>query len=82
MPRLRLNLLAMTFRPGAPSDAGVTLHCHSTEITFPRHAAASLDHVLRGSSFVVRDMPSDLDEAGKLVLIRRLIREGLVRRLS
>ena len=64
------------------SEAGVTLHCHTTEITFPRHAAASLDHVLRASSFVVRDLPGDLDEPGKLVLIRRLIGEGLVRRLS
>jgi hypothetical protein len=29
--------------------------------------------------FVVKDLPGDLDDAGKVVLVRRLVREGIVR---
>jgi hypothetical protein len=30
----------------------------------------------------VRDLPGNLDDAGKLVLVRRLIREGLLQPLD
>ncbi len=33
---------------------------------------------LRGSPFAVCDLPGQLDEPGKLVLVKRLIREGLL----
>ena len=56
----------------------VKLHCHSTEIRFPRRAAAALTYALEAPRFRVRDMSGGLDDAGKLTLVRRLIREGLV----
>jgi hypothetical protein len=33
---------------------------------------------LSGRPFVVRDLPGQLDDAGKVVLVRRLLREGLL----
>src|SRR5712671_1741191 len=59
-------------------DDEVKLHCHSTEIRFPRRAAAALTYALEAPRFRVRDMSGGLDDAGKLTLVRRLIREGLV----
>jgi hypothetical protein len=37
---------------------------------------------LETPEFVIEDLPGDLDNAGKLVLIRRLVREGMVRVLG
>lgn len=62
-------------------DETVHLHCHATELSFPRGIEAALRHALETRSFRVRDLPGNLDDAGKLVLVRRLIREGLVVKL-
>ena len=64
------------------ADDRIKLHCHSTEIAFPRRVATALEYALRTPRFLVRDLPGGLDEDDKLVLIRRLIREGLVMTLS
>jgi ribosomal protein L16 Arg81 hydroxylase len=63
-------------------DAGLTLRFHRHEIALPLHAGAALRHALETERFRVRDLPGDLDDAGKLVLVRRLIREGLLRPLD
>lgn len=60
------------------SDDAIKLHCHATEISFPRRVATALEYALRTPRFLVRDLPGGLDEDEKLVLMRRLIREGLV----
>lgn len=54
------------------------IHCHAVELTFPSHAAAAVLHAVETPKFQVLDLPGDLDDEGRLVLIRRLIREGLV----
>lgn len=57
----------------------VAIDTYGRRITFPAHAADAVEFVLsQNDSFVVKDVPDDLDDAGKLTLIRRLIREGLV----
>jgi hypothetical protein len=56
----------------------VTLICNARQITFPRFAASSLEFALRTESFLLTDLPGPLTEAAKIVLIRRLMREGLV----
>jgi ribosomal protein L16 Arg81 hydroxylase len=56
----------------------VVVSCYGSDITMPAHAAAPLRFALETARFRVRDLPGDLDDPGKLVLIRRLIREGLV----
>jgi hypothetical protein len=58
-----------------------TLSFHRHEIALPLHAGPALRHALETERFRVRDLP-DLDDAGKLVLVRRLIREGLLQPLD
>jgi len=55
-----------------------SVDCYGRKITFPLHASEAVRFALSNPEFVVRDLPGDLDDAGKLALIRRLIREGLV----
>jgi ribosomal protein L16 Arg81 hydroxylase len=56
----------------------ITLVCNSRQIAFPRFTAPSLKFALCNPSFVLRDLPGSLTEAAKIVLIRRLMKEGLV----
>jgi ribosomal protein L16 Arg81 hydroxylase len=54
----------------------------STRITLPQHTREAVEAALRGAPFVVRNLPGPLDEAGKIVLVRRLIKEGLLTRVG
>jgi ribosomal protein L16 Arg81 hydroxylase len=60
---------------GADSEV---IHCYNRTIAFPAHAREAVRFALENNSFTVRDLPGRLDDPGKLTLIRRLIREGLV----
>jgi ribosomal protein L16 Arg81 hydroxylase len=51
-----------------------------TQIKFPSFAREDLEAALR-EPFIVRDFPGRLDEAGKLALARRLVKEGILIRL-
>ena len=57
----------------------VTVHAFGKTISFPEHAGEAVRFALEQAQFVVRDLPGNLDEKGKLILVRRLIREGLVK---
>ncbi|MEI8259535.1 MAG: hypothetical protein WCJ30_28040, partial [Deltaproteobacteria bacterium] len=59
----------------------LVVSCAVGEIQLPAHAAAPVRHALTHEDFAIGDLPGDLDEAGKLVLVKRLVREGLVRLL-
>jgi hypothetical protein len=49
-------------------------------VVFPAHAREELEHALRAQAqFAPSDLPGNLDEAGRLVLVRRLVREGFLR---
>ena len=50
----------------------------ATQISLPLFARSAVMFALQGGAFVVRDLPGPLDDAGKIVLIRRLLREGLL----
>jgi mannose-6-phosphate isomerase-like protein (cupin superfamily) len=50
----------------------------ATEISFPLHVRDAVIFALAGAAFVVRDLPGPLDATGKVVLVRRLLREGLL----
>lgn len=54
----------------------------STRITLPLHTREAVEAALRGAPFVVRNLPGPLDEAGKVVLARRLIKDGLLTRVG
>lgn len=59
-------------------EGKVHLQCHATELMLPDYAATALLYALDTSRYRVRDLPGKMDDAGKLTLVRRLIREGLV----
>lgn len=53
----------------------------STKISLPSFTREAVTFALNAApSFVVRDLPGQLDDAGKVVLVRRLIKEGLLAR--
>ena len=55
-----------------------SVDCYGRKISFPFYASGAVRFALNTSQFVVRELPGDLDDTGKLALVRRLIREGLV----
>jgi hypothetical protein len=62
-------------------SAPVRLVFEGKEMRFPAKAASAVRAVCgtRGP-FTAADLPGPLDEAGRVVLVRRLVREGLLRR--
>ena len=60
----------------------MTLHCHSTEISLPRNVSPAVTYALETPRFRARDLPGNLDDESKLVLLQRLIRDGLVTALD
>jgi ribosomal protein L16 Arg81 hydroxylase len=59
----------------------VCLEYYGRTIKFPAQAGEALGFALNRSEFAVRELPG-LDNAGKLTLVRRLIREGLLVSMS
>ncbi len=60
---------------------GTTLSFEGKHVAFPEHAAQELGAVFAaGGPFTAADLPGALDEESRLVLVRRLIREGFLRR--
>lgn len=59
-------------------DERVTVAAYGGTITLPAHAAEPLEYALTHDDYRIGDLPGELDDPGKLVLIRRLVREGLV----
>lgn len=69
-------------RPGAnyrlqTGGDSIAVECYGRRITLPLHAEEAVRFALSHDRFGVREIPGNLDDAGKLTLIRRLIREGL-----
>lgn len=60
--------------------SSITVRHFGRRITLPLYAAPAVRFALSQERFAVRDLPGDLDEPGKLTLVRRLIREGLLQR--
>jgi ribosomal protein L16 Arg81 hydroxylase len=61
-------------------EEGVELAFEGRRLVFPPHAAPELEAVADAeSTFTASGLPGDLDEAGRIVLVRRLVREGFLR---
>lgn len=74
-------------RPGVVSrlrvePQGITIESYGRRINLPSNAGEAAVFALRRPKFAVRELPGDLDEAGRLTLVRRLIREGILRHLT
>ncbi|HZT44559.1 MAG TPA: cupin domain-containing protein [Gaiellaceae bacterium] len=60
---------------------GTTLSFEGKRVTVPDYARAELEAIYdAGGPFTAAELPGELDDASRLVLVRRLIREGFVRR--
>jgi ribosomal protein L16 Arg81 hydroxylase len=57
----------------------VRLCCDGKEMSFPGEYESVLRALLARLAFRVREVPGGLDDADRLVLVRRLVREGLLR---
>jgi hypothetical protein len=53
-----------------------------TQIALPSFAREAVAFALSGRAFRVADLPGQLDDPGKTVLVRRLVREGLLVRVG
>lgn len=56
----------------------VRLDFHGKVVVFPSAASDSLKYISQTQAFRLSEIPGNLDKAGKLVLVRRLIREGFL----
>lgn len=68
-------------RPGLLSslrveDGCVSIAFHSKKVTFPSRIAPVLRFIDRGHECTPALLPGDLDREGRLVLVRRLVKEG------
>lgn len=60
------------------NHASESIETYGRTITYPQHASEAVRFALKHPKFTIRNLPGTLDDAGKLTLIRRLIREGLI----
>jgi JmjC domain len=59
--------------------AGMTLSFEGKDVAFPDEAAEELEFATRAEEpFTAADLPGDLDDEGRLVLVSRLVREGFL----
>jgi cupin superfamily protein len=68
-------------RPTVIADLdGGTLSFEGKQVTVPGHARAELEAIVEADGpFTAAELPGELDDESRLVLVRRLIREGFVR---
>lgn len=64
-----------------PGEDQVCLAAQGAEIILPSHARDAMAFCITNTDFRLGDMGGDLDDAGKMVLVKRLIREGLMQTL-
>src|SRR2546428_3219697 len=69
-------------RPTVLADlAGSTIVFEGKRVSFPERVAEELEAVVAADGpFTAGELPGSLDEQGRLVLVRRLVREGFLRR--
>ena len=61
-------------------EGDVALSFHGKRVVFPAHARGELEAATRSTEpFRPAELPGELDDAGRLVLVRRLVREGFLR---
>jgi ribosomal protein L16 Arg81 hydroxylase len=62
------------------AEDGVSLVFEGRELRFPSHARAEVTACFEADEpFRAAELPGGLDDAGRLVLVRRLVREGFLR---
>jgi ribosomal protein L16 Arg81 hydroxylase len=74
-------------RPGllyrlSADNNGVRIRCHGREVTLPAQTADAVRYALENRRYAIKDLPGGLHDGDKLLLMRRLIGEGMVIRLA
>jgi hypothetical protein len=59
-------------------DKTISLAFHGKSVHFPHHVGAALHFIVVTHAFRVGSIPDCIDTAGKLVLVRRLVKEGFL----
>lgn len=72
----RLQARAGTAASLVRSGKDIALEFHGKRVSMPVHARPALQFILKKPELCAADLPDSLDEPGKLVLVRRLVREG------
>lgn len=62
----------------AIKDEQIVVSCFGSDMRLPDFVQEPILFALEQPSFTVKDLPGDLDDAGKVVLVKRLVREGMV----
>jgi ribosomal protein L16 Arg81 hydroxylase len=70
----RTNIICRITR----DEETVTLSFYGKKIQLPAYTEPSLRFIVQATRFTVRDIPGDIDDAGKVVLVRSLLREGFL----
>lgn len=60
------------------SDANCTIKCYGNRLDLPRFLAPALQFMKRREAFSIAEIPDCVDGNGKLTLVKRLVREGLL----
>jgi len=60
------------------NDSGVTIEFPGNRVAGPKRVAEALRFVAGATRFSVRELPDELNAEAKIVLARRLVREGLL----
>jgi hypothetical protein len=60
-------------------DGEASIRFAASTVGVPAVLGSALEHVRDHERFRVRDLPGELDDDSKVVLVRRLIRDGLLR---
>lgn len=76
--RPRPDLIHEVYPRDGEEGAEIVLSVYGTEIAFPAVAEAPLRDVLTRDVSTVGDLAGEIDEAGQAVLVRRLVREGVL----
>ena len=79
-PETRLERRPTVLADLVVKDGSVSLVFEGKDVTFPGHVAEELEAIVRSDEpFTPAALPGALDDAGRLVLVRRLVREGFLR---
>lgn len=74
-PQLIYQLRERTEEDGSLS---IQISCQGADIMLPAYTRAAVEQCLTNERFKVSELSDELDDEGKLVLVKRLIREGLM----
>ncbi len=77
-PRPHLIYDLGRFEGDDEKEASIGLSCYGGDISFPPHVEEPLRYALTTPEFKVADLAGPLDLEGKLVLVRRLVKEGIL----